>query len=447
MKHRIGTIGKVALAVALAAGAWGMAQAATPDKNSFVAVKDSHFERNGQRYMVAGANFWYGGYLGAPTGVGQRARLVKELDRMKALGINNVRVLAVSEKTAMKSAVSPATTSAPGQYDESLLQGLDFLMAELGKRDMTAVLYLNNFWQWSGGMTQYMNWFTGSAAHDPNVSKDYERFMAENARFYTNERAQAEYRQVIAKVVNRVNSVTNKPYRDDATILSWQLANEPRPGNSKSTPAEKLTYIKWIGDTAHYIRTLDRNHMVSTGSEGLAGSAQDGQLYLDAHRTPDIAYLTFHLWPANWGWFDPKQPDQTWAGMTDKSQHYLNAHIDYAKQLGKPIVLEEFGLNRDNGAFDIKSTTRSKDRFYDAVFTTLEKRAQAGDPVAGWTFWAWGGAGRAANADYWWKPGNDFMGDPPQEEQGLYSVFDSDTSTLAVIADHAKRLQAIGAKQ
>jgi mannan endo-1,4-beta-mannosidase len=460
MQRKIGRLRKAALAAALlAAGAWGIAQiahaadgkVAASDKG-FVAVRDSHFERNGQRYMIAGANFWYGGYLGAPTGVGQRARLVRELDRMKALGINNVRVLAVSEKTAMKSAVSPATTSAPGQYDENLLQGLDFMMAELARRDMTAVLYLNNFWQWSGGMTQYMNWFAGTPAHDPNVSKDYERFMAENARFYTNERAQAEYRQVIAKIVNRTNSVTGKPYREDATILSWQLANEPRPGNSKATPADKLTYVKWIGDTAHYIRSLDANHMVSTGSEGLAGSAQDAQLYLDAHRTPDIAYLTYHLWPANWGWFDPKKTEpqeaaRNWDGMMEKSQRYLNVHIDYAKQLGKPIVLEEFGLNRDGGSFDIRSTTKVKDRFYDAVFTTLETRAQAGDPVAGWTFWAWGGAGRAANADYWWRPGNDFVGDPPQEEQGLYSVFDSDTSTLSVIADHARRLQAVGVKR
>ena len=223
MKHKI-VFAACMLALATVAVA-GTAQAAAAARDGFVAVQGSHFVRNGQPYYIAGTNLWYGGYLGAPTGVGQRARLVKELDRLKALGINNVRVLAVSEKTAMKSAVSPATTGAPGQYDEKLLQGLDFLMAELGKRDMTAVLYLNNFWQWSGGMTQYLNWFTGSPAHDPNVSKDYERYMAENARFYTNEKAQAEYRQVIAHVVKRTNSVTGKPYRDDPAIMSWQLAN------------------------------------------------------------------------------------------------------------------------------------------------------------------------------------------------------------------------------
>lgn len=440
------TLGRIVFAAALAGlaglGARAAAQAA-PGDDGFVAVKDSHFVRKGQPYYIAGTNLWYGGYLGAPSGVGQRARLVKELDQLKALGINNVRVLAVSEKTAMKSAVSPATTNAPGQYDEQLLQGLDFLMAELGKRDMTAVLYLNNFWQWSGGMTQYLNWFTGSPAHDPNASKDYERFMAENARFYANDKAQAAYRQVIARIVGRVNTVTGKPYRDDPAILSWQLANEPRPGNSKATTSEKTVYIKWIADTAHYIRSLDAKHMVSSGSEGLAGSSQDEQLYLDAHRTPDIAYLTYHLWPANWGWFDPKRADQTWAGMMDKSLHYLNVHIDDAKRLGKPIVLEEFGLNRDGASFAIQSGTAVRDRFYGEVFGLIQQRAAKGDPIAGWNFWAWGGAGRAANADYWWKPGNDFVGDPPQEEQGLYSVFDSDAATLKVIGAAAQRLHGL----
>jgi mannan endo-1,4-beta-mannosidase len=186
--------------------------------------------------------------------------------------------------------------------------------------------------------------------------------------------------------------------------------------------------------------------MVSSGSEGLAGSARDARLFLDAHRTPDIAYLTYHLWPTNWGWFDPKRADATWDGMMEKSRDYLNVHIDYARQLGKPVVLEEFGLNRDGASFDITAPTTARDRFYDAVFKTIETRAAAGDPVAGWNFWAWGGAGRAANPDFWWKPGDEFVGDPPQEEQGLYSVFDSDASSLTLIGAAARRLQAAGAR-
>ena len=44
----------------------------------------------------------------------------------------------------------------PGVYNDEVLAGLDYLMMELGKRDMTAVLYFNNAWEWSGGYTQYV---------------------------------------------------------------------------------------------------------------------------------------------------------------------------------------------------------------------------------------------------------------------------------------------------
>ncbi len=409
----------------------------------FVSAKNTHFMRQGQTYYIVGANFWYGAYLGKPDAATERARLHKELDNLKAMGVNNLRVLAVSEKTEMTSAVKPATTQAPGQYDENLLLGLDYLLAEIAKRDMTVVLYLNNFWQWSGGMTQYMNWFEGSKALDPNVTGDYEDFMFQTARFYQNKDAQKEYQNTIKKIVTRVNTITGQAYSNDASILSWQLANEPRPGNSKATAQEKTIYTAWVNDTAKYIHGLDKNHMVSSGSEGLMGSANDQQLYLDAHKSPYIDYMTYHLWPKNWSWFDSKKPVETWDGAMVKCKDYLNSHIDFAKKLHKPIVLEEFGMDRDGATFDVKATTHVRDRFYTEVFSLLYRRAKAGDAIAGFNFWAWNGSGRAGHADYWWKTGDDFLGDPPQEEQGLYGVFDSDVTTILLIKETAGKMHAL----
>jgi mannan endo-1,4-beta-mannosidase len=416
---------------------WALSQHAAAA--GFVKVKGTHFEREGRAYYVAGANLWYGGYLGAANKPGDRERLRKELDALKALGVNNVRVLAVSEKTVMPGAVKPATTKAPGEYDEALLQGLDYLMVELARRDMTAVLYLNNFWQWSGGMTQYLNWFEGTPAIDPNVSKDYEGFIGATSRFYASTKAQQEYRRVIRAIVQRRNTVTGKRYADDAAIMSWQLANEPRPGNAKAGAAEKALYVQWIADSAAYIHGLDPNHMVSTGSEGVVGSARDPELFERAHATSHIDYLTFHLWPRNWGW------TTSWDNALARSRDYLNTHIDAARRLGKPIVLEEFGWDRDGGAFAPTASTAGRNRFYREVLELIGTRAEAGDPIAGFNFWAWNGAGRAGQADYWWKEGDDFLGDPPQEEQGLYGVFDSDAGTLALIRAYSARMAAINA--
>lgn len=423
---------------------WCTAAAAEKiDKNQFVSVKGTQFILNGKSYMVAGTNMWYGGYLGSAGKVGNRDRLKKELDNLQAMGINNIRVLAVSERSETNSAVRPATTNGFGNYDEELLAGLDYLLAEMAKRDMTAVLYLNNFWQWSGGMTQYMSWIDGQPVQDPNVTKDYETFMAKSASFYTSKKAQQEYQRTIKKLVTRVNTVTGKAYVTDPTIFSWQLANEPRAGASKTDDKSKAIYVKWIEDTAKYIHSLDANHMVSTGSEGLMGSNVDEALYLNAHASKYVDYLTYHLWIRNWGWFDQHKPTETWPAGLAKAKEYLNVHVDFAKKANKPIVLEEFGLDRDMGAYDVKSTTQIRDRYYKEVFDLLYQRAKSGDPIAGWNFWAWNGAARTARPNYWWQAGDDYMGDPPQEEQGMYGVFDSDVTTILLIKDYADKMRAL----
>ena len=98
---------------------------------------------------------------------------------------------------------------------------------------------------------------------------------------------------------------------------------------------------------------------------------------------------------------------------------------------------------RDEGSFEASATTVYRDRFYQAIYQLLEERAAAGDAIAGSNFWAWGGEGRTQNADFMWKAGDGFVGDPPQEPQGLYCVFDSDASTIAIIQAHAVRMAAL----
>jgi len=39
-----------------------------------------------------------------------------------------------------------------------------------------------------------------------------------------------------------------------------------------------------------------------------------------------------------------------------------------------------------------------------------------------------------------WRPGDTFVGDPPQEPQGRNSVFISDTSTLRILSEHAEAM-------
>ena len=149
---------------------------------------------------------------------------------VKALGITNLRVLAASEGPADQPwRVQPALQTAPGVYDEALLEGLDVLLAEMAARDMTAVLVLNNFFQWSGGMAQYVSWATGTPIPYPNAGEHtWDAFQMYAAQFYANEDAMRMADDLIRHLVLRTNTVTGQAYREDPTIMAWQLGNEPR---------------------------------------------------------------------------------------------------------------------------------------------------------------------------------------------------------------------------
>lgn len=412
----------------------------------FVQVDGRKFIRNGEPYYIVGVNFWSGGYMGSAGEIGDRERLHKELDLLKANGVNNLRVLAMSEESELMRAVRPAIATKDGATNEELLQGLDYLLVEMAKRDMTAVLYLNNFWQWSGGMSQYVAWETGTEVFDPDKTGQWNEFMMNSAKFYSMPESNKLFQALIKKVVGRVNSISGVAYAEDPTIMSWQLANEPRPGSDVDGLQNAEPYKAWIKNTAAFIKALAPKQLVSSGSEGVFGSSRNEQLYRDAHAIAEIDYLTFHMWPRNWSWYDSHKAEATYPDALEKSMAYIDLHIDIANDLNKPTVIEEFGLDRDLNSFSVDSTTVYRDKFFTSVFARLTDRAAKGDAIAGYNVWAWGGMARTTRDDYMWQRGDDFFGDPPQEPQGLYSVFDTDVNTLAIMKASAENFKKAAAK-
>ena len=394
--------------------------------SAFVTVRDGEFVLAGRPYHFAGANFWQGMNMGARGRSGDRARLVAELGRMRRLGITNLRVMASSEgPNSEPYRIAPALMTAPGKYDKRVLDGLDFLLAKMRQNGMRAVLVLNNFWQWSGGMAQYVSWYERSHIPYPNDSGDWNAFGAYSARFYTCAQCQRWYRSHIRMLVGHLNPYTHQEYRNDPTIFSWELANEPR-----YYPTD------WIDGTAAFIKSLDPNHMVTTGSEGAPPGVGDD--FVETHDGRNIDYATIHIWPQNWGFFDPADTS-SYVGAEKMALGYLSDRASASVKLGKPLVLEEFGLARDwqplHDIYDPKSKTRFRDRFYRAIFAQIYSSAAAGGPLAGDDFWAWAGKAR---------PGSRWIGDPPHETPGWYSVYGKDRSTLAIISAHARKMDSIG---
>jgi mannan endo-1,4-beta-mannosidase len=428
----LGAIAGGSLAEAMGAGV----------EDDFVRRSDQKFFLKGREYRYIGTNLWYGAYLGAsPT---TQDRLKRELDFLADLGVGNLRVLGASEVSPLKNSLTPAFRGPSRTYNTDLLAGLDFLLWEMGKRGMKAVIYLNNFWEWSGGMATYLSWVNGGHYIDPNdPAHPWPAFAEFSAGFYANQEANALYHDYVRSLIQRRNTYTGKVYRDDPTIMSWQLANEPRPGGSLAT-ANLPAFYGWIEASARFIKELDGNHLVSTGNEGIRGCLDDFGCAEKANVSRHVDYVTCHIWPLNWSWIDPAKLGNTYGACEANTLRYILDHETLARQIGKPLVLEEFGFPRDNGAYDPTDQTTFRDRYYELVFNAVHESSLRHGPIAGCNFWAWGGEGRAQHNDFKMVAGDtSYVGDPPQEPQGRNSVFNTDLSTLAVVSGYAKKLRAI----
>ena len=395
-------------------------------ENPFVRVENGLFKIDNKPYYYIGTNFWYGAILGSTGEGGNRERLLKELDFMKSIGINNLRVLVGADgANGTPFRVEPTLQKSPGVYNDTIFDGLDFLLSEMGKRNMYAVLYLGNSWEWTGGYIQYLEWSGHGKAPIPGVD-GWPAFMQYVRQFLQCDSCKQLFKQYTYDVITRTNRYTGVKYTEDPAIMSWQIANEPRAFSNENKPA----YEQWLKDMAAYIKSLDSNHLVSTGSEGSWGSENDMGLYKRIHSDSNIDYLTIHIWPKNWSWINRDSIPQTVGRAIANTEKYIQEHLAFADSIHKPLVIEEFGMPRDNHQYNLQDSTTSRDKYYEFIFKQVVASANQRGQLGGCNFWAWGGFARPAHV--FWKKGDDYLGDPGQEEQGLNAVFNTD-STIELI--------------
>jgi mannan endo-1,4-beta-mannosidase len=405
-------------------------------QSSFVSANHHQFFIFGHPYYYIGANYWYGGLIGNDKK--GKKRVKKELDFLVSKGVTNLRVMAGAEGVGQIDGVprvEPALQPQAGVFKKNLLKGLDFLLAEMGKRNMKAVIVLSNNWEWSGGFLQYLNW-NGLIADSVLQRKlSWDELRDYVSRFYQCAPCNELYKAQVKLVVTRTNTITGRKYKDDDVIMAWEIVNEPRPMRTAVIP----DFIKWVKNTALYIKSLDKNHLVTTGSEGEMGS-ENMDVFREVHADSNIDYATIHIWPKNWGWFKDTAIAKSLTGIIESSNSYINRHATIMRQIDKPLVIEEFGLPRDNHSYLVSSSTSLRDRYYETIFNTLLISYHQKSVITGCNFWSFSGTGRPSYQQLLWKRGDDILGDPPVEEQGLNSVFDTDGSTWKVIESFTKKI-------
>lgn len=264
--------------------------------------------------------------------------------------------------------MNPALMNTPGDYSENVFRGLDICLDELSQRGMRATMTLNDEWQWSGGFAQYVSWANNNTEipypSSWNMTKapqrptpgtgwgdyssvvdgahTYDEFTTFANQMYTNALAEQWYKDHIKTVITRRNTVNGRLYNEDATIMTWQLANEPQ---SQSTYTSSDPLFPWVARISAYIRSLAPSQLISVGLE----SKQGEDIFKAVHQVPDVDYATTHCWVQNWGVYD--MYDATGTSLLAAqafATKFVSDTSKWAAEVGKPVFLEEFGMARDN---------------------------------------------------------------------------------------------------
>lgn len=307
----------------------------------FVTVSNGDFHLNGEVYRFAGTNAYHlPNYQKANPSVVDRA-----MDGYQQAGVEVVRTWGFYDGPPQYENDITLQPEA-GVYSEENLRHLDKLIAKGKKHGVKFILALTNYWHELGGMPQYNAW-------DGHPEGGMQHFMNDPD-------TQRWYKDYIKMLLERVNTVTGVKYKNEPAIFAWEIMNEGR--NPESDNPQELA--NWYQDIAQYIKSIDPNHLVSTGEEGFdyetpaeysSGKytndyvlrAPEGTSYLANTSIPEIDYGTAHWYPTRWVGDNPANVMQT-------QKAFMKDHAQIAEDLGKPFVVGEYGFEGDGNSTQLK---------------------------------------------------------------------------------------------
>lgn len=257
-------------------------------------------------------------------------------------------------------------------YGEDGLQKLDYALYQAEKHGIKLLITFTNYWDAFGGMGQYVKW-----AQELGITG------LEKEDFYTNETLKGWYKDYISELLNHTNVYTGKKLKDETSVFAWELSNEPRC-KTDAQCKDNILY-NWAKEMSEYVKSIDPNHMVSLGDEGFYNKPYG---YYDEYTTSNYAFYgaegvdfeklmtietldfgTPHLYLDQWGM------KHTGTGQDDLL--WFRIHGETCAELGKPVILEEFGL----------TDKTIRDSEYEQWFEVLEGNVYDTVEYAGTNYW------------------------------------------------------------
>jgi mannan endo-1,4-beta-mannosidase len=333
-------------------------------KRGFVATRGTQFVVDGQPFRFIGAN------VAVMYKDEDRARMPETLSQAARAGVRVVRVWASGEgnKQGIQSVGADASDwprthpfrFSPDEWNEDEFVHLDRVLAVAAHENLRVQLCLANWWRDTGGVTQYLQWAGIANAADKDAP--YGINVARAMEFYTDTETRRLYREHVARIVSRRNSITGVLYRDDPTIMSYELMNEAQSLTERFNERRQ-----WIAEMSAYIKALDPNHLVTPGTWGYR-TAFERREWLKDHALPSIDYCDVHLYPR----------DDTDAYVDSRAalREFIDNRVVAARFLYKPLIIGEFGMTPEG------YQGLSQLQWYEAYFESTAR-----DSLGGAMFW------------------------------------------------------------
>eukprot|EP01023_Acetabularia_acetabulum_P064445 TRINITY_DN833_c0_g1_i10.p1 TRINITY_DN833_c0_g1~~TRINITY_DN833_c0_g1_i10.p1 ORF type:complete len:599 (-),score=110.13 TRINITY_DN833_c0_g1_i10:2247-4043(-) len=280
--------------------------------------------------------------------------------------------------------------SSPGYYNEDAFRGLDIVLDEAAKRNIKLVISFADNWKEVDGKRKYVEW-SSSAWHPDD--------------FYFDGECKQLFKNHINHMVSRVNAINGRTYKDDPTIIAWNLMNEPRcecdvtqQQGYSCTPECGYALQSWIEEMSAFIKSVDPNHMITIGQEGFYGpgsgkewvnpdkyqgksdyeawAVKSGQNFVNNHSPDAIDFTAIHIWVDNWELGDY---------AVDYFNMWIEEHMHDSRAMGKPLVLEEYGKKvwYDDHTSDIR------DPYFYAAYDRILASMEGEDILQGGLWWEW----------------------------------------------------------
>ncbi|KAF8078542.1 glycoside hydrolase superfamily [Lyophyllum atratum] len=313
----------------------------------FVTTKGPHFELDGKPFYFVGANSYASAWLPLLTTQQDVEDTFKEMQGagikvLRTWGFNAINGSELADAKSSGLTYYQVWNSSDWTLNDGPqgLQRLDNVIATAGRYGIKVILAFTNNWY---GAELYINWIAGAGkTHDV---------------FYSDPRIISSYQRYVKAIVNR--------YKNSPNIFAWELMNEARclgdlPGGPQCVPGSGTLHT-WYKQQSDFVRSLDPNHLITTGGEGHFNwkkpvgfwfngtfvsdynfNGQAGEDFDADMQLKNIDFGTYHSYPQFWCVQDTPGSNFT---LKSWGLGWINDHARAAKKAGKPVILEEFGVS------------------------------------------------------------------------------------------------------